>query len=162
FPSGGNFAIGGGMSDVPLKRYAGLQKTFASDIGGAANRKQIGDIYLECLQFLGNAEREELRSRIPGKSYFAFRSGERRSSAVNVRQFAPRARDWKAFTSALDKRDLSKFTPEKITEIIYSVAISFCCYVDLTKQRDQKTPGTFLEYLISHLFAWQLGVNPTT
>lgn len=62
----------------------------------------------------------------------------------------------------MSKRDLNRFTPEKITEIIYSVAISFCCYIDLTKQRDQKTPGTFLEYLISHLFAWQLRVNPTT
>ena len=32
----------------------------------------------------------------------------------------------------------------------------------MTKSRDQKTPGTFFEYLISHLFAWKLGVNPTT
>ena len=150
------------MSDLPLKSYAGLQKTFAADIGGAANQKQIGEIYIESLDFLGSAEREPLRSRIPGKEYFAFRIGDRLSRAVNVRQFAPRARDWQAFTSALNKRNLSKFTPEKITEIIYSVAISFCCYIDLTKQRDQKTPGTFLEYLISHLFAWQLRVNPTT
>ena len=150
------------MSDVPLKSYARLQKTFASDIGGAANRKQIGEIYFGCLDFLANAEREKLRSRIPGKDYFAFRIGDRLSRAVNVRQFSPRPRDWRAFTSALSKRDLNRFTPEKITEIIYSVAISFCCYIDLTKQRDQKTPGTFLEYLISHLFAWQLRVNPTT
>src|SRR5947207_5288568 len=150
------------MSDLPLKSYAGLQKTFAADIGGAANQKQIGEIYLGSLQFLGSATREPLRSRIPGKEYFAFRIGDRLSRAVNMRQFAPRTRDWKAFASALNKRDLSKFTPEKITEIIYSVAISFCCYIDLTKQRDQKTPGTFLEYLISHLFAWQLRVNPTT
>jgi hypothetical protein len=30
------------VSDVPLKSYATLQKTFAADIGGAANRKQLG------------------------------------------------------------------------------------------------------------------------
>ena len=84
------------------------------------------------------------------------------SRAVNAKQFSPDERQVESVHCCARQRDLSRFTPEKIHEIIYSVAIGFCCYVDLTKQRDQKTPGTFLEYLISHLFAWQLGVNPTT
>jgi hypothetical protein len=51
---------------------------------------------------------------------------------------------------------------ERITRIIYSVAASFFCFIDLTKDGDQKTPGTFFEYLIGHLFAWRLDVNPRT
>lgn len=31
----------------------------------------------------------------------------------------------------------------------------------MTKDGDQKTPGTFFEYLIGHLFSRHLGVNPT-
>ncbi len=150
------------MSDVPLKAYAAIQKSFSADIGGADNRKRIGEIYEACLSFLANADREPLHSRIPGKEYFAFRLGDRFSRAVNAKQFVPDDRQWKTFATAAVKRDLSRFTPEKLTNLIYTVAISFCCYIDLTKQRDQKTPGTFLEYLISHLFAWRLRVNPTT
>jgi hypothetical protein len=150
------------MSDVPLKSYAALQKSFSADIGGAENRKAIGEVYAGCLQFLSTARREPLRSLIPGKEYFAFRIGEKLSRAVNTAQFAGDARKWTSFDTAAAKRDLSRFTPDELTRIIYSVAISFCCYIDLTKSRDQKTPGTFFEYLVSHLFAWMLQVNPTT
>lgn len=150
------------MSDIPLKSYAALRKSFSFNIGGAENRKAIGEVYGGCLQFLTTAQREPIRSLITGKEYFAFRIGERLSRAVNVAQFAGEAHQWKSFDAALLKKDLSPFTAEDLTRIIYSVAISFCCYIDLTKSRDQKTPGTFFEYLISHLFAWKLGVNPTT
>lgn len=85
--------------------------------------------------------------------------GEKLSRAVNAVQFAPDPSQWKAFDAALTKGKLDAFEPEQLTTIIYSVAISFCCYIDLTKSRDQKTPGTFFEYLISHLFAWRLGAN---
>src|SRR5205814_8921307 len=53
-------------------------------------------------------------------------------------------------------------SPDQMSRIIYSVAVSFFCFIDLTKQGDQKTPGTFFEYLIGHLFAWRLDVNPKT
>ncbi len=150
------------MCDVPLKSYAALQKSFSSDIGGAANRQAIGELYTACLQFLSTAQREPLRSLIAGKEYFAFRVGEKLSRPVNAALFAGDARQWKSFAAALRKNALDAFKPEDLTRIIYSVAISFCCYIDLTKSRDQKTPGTFFEYLISHLFAWKLRVNPTT
>lgn len=103
-----------------------------------------------------------MRSLIPGKKYFAFRIGDKLSRAVNANLFAADEKQWRGFDSAATKGDLSGFEPEQLTKVIYSVAISFCCYIDLTKSRDQKTPGTFFEYLISHLFAWRLGVNPTT
>lgn len=150
------------MSEIPLKSYATLQKTFGANIGGAENRRGIGEVYRGALDFLRTAKREQLRSLISGKEYFAFRVGEKLSRAVNAVQFAPDPSQWKAFDVALTKGKLDAFEPEQLTTIIYSVAISFCCYIDLTKSRDQKTPGTFFEYLISHLFAWRLGVNPTT
>lgn len=150
------------MSDIPLKSYAALQKSFRADIGGAENRKAIGEVFRGALEFLRSAKREKLRSLIPAKEYFAFRLGEKLSRAVNEAHFVPNHQRWKAFDAALTKGDLGAFTPEELTTIIYSVAISFCCYIDLTKSRDQKTPGTFFEYLVSHLFAWRLGVNPTT
>ena len=71
------------MSDIPLKSYAALQKSFSADIGGAENRKAIGEVYRSALEFLRSAKREKLRSLIPRKEYFAFRFGEKLSRAVN-------------------------------------------------------------------------------
>jgi hypothetical protein len=150
------------MADDPLIAYTALQKTFAADIGGAANRKAIGLVYSACLHFLKKTGREPLVSLIPGKQYFAFTQRNKVSRAVNSELFLGDAKEWAAFDAALQRKKLSGFSPERITQVIYSVAISFCAFIDLTKEGDQKTPGTFFEYLISHLFAWRLGVNPTT
>ncbi|HSH39552.1 MAG TPA: hypothetical protein VK993_12275 [Chthoniobacterales bacterium] len=150
------------MSDIPLKAYGILQKSFWADIPGDENRRNIAEVYRGSLEFLSKCGREALRSLIPGKEYFAFRAGSKLSRAVNARQFGSTLRQWQAFDAALTKRELDRFTPDQLTQIIYTLAMSFCCYVDLTKERDQKTPGTFLEYLVSHLFARRLGVVPTT
>ena len=114
------------MSDIPLKSYAALQKTFAADIGGAANRKVIGEVYHGCREFLKQAKRENLRSMIPTKDYFAFRIGDKLSRAVNAKQFIADESQWKAFDAAVAKNALKRFTPAQITRIVYSAAISFC------------------------------------
>jgi hypothetical protein len=147
---------------MPLTSYAALQKAFTTNIGGVENRARIGEIYRASIEFLARAKREPLNSLIPNKRYFAFRYGKKLSRAVNADQFIAEVSEWTKFDSAASRGSLSKLGPERITKLIYSVAISFCCYIDLTKERDQKTPGTFFEYLVSHLFAWRLGVNPTT
>ncbi|HKP46320.1 MAG TPA: hypothetical protein VJT50_06950, partial [Pyrinomonadaceae bacterium] len=99
---------------------------------------------------------------MPNKTYFAFTSDEKRSRAVNVDLFQPDLREWNEFAAAMEAGNLNGFTADRITRLIYCVAISFCCCVDLIRERDQKTPGTYFEYLIAHLFAWRLNVNPTT
>jgi len=147
---------------MPLTTYVSLQSTFGQDIGGTQNRKLIGEIYSRSLKYLSKSRHEPLRSLIPKKTYFAFRRGNKLSRAVNKSLFVADVSEWKKFDAALTNRSLSKLGPERVTKIIYSVAISFCCFIDLTKDRDQKTPGTFFEYLISHLFAFWLGVKPTT
>ena len=80
---------------------------------------------------------------------------------MNKALFSDHVEEWDRFCDSLDKGDLTGLSADTITRIIYSAAISFCCYVDIHKDGDQKTPGTFFEYLIGHLFAWRLGVNPT-
>ena len=36
----------------------------------------------------------------------------------------------------------------------------FPSYIDIVKQNDKKTPGTFFEYLIGHIFARRFKTNP--
>jgi hypothetical protein len=47
-----------------------------------------------------------------------------------------------------------------MTPFIYTMAMAFCVATDVQKIGDRKTPGTYFEYLVGHLFARELGVNP--
>lgn len=47
----------------------------------------------------------------------------------------------------------NQLSSEEITKVVYSSAMLFCCANDLRSKNDQKTPGTFFEYLIQIVFA---------
>lgn len=144
---------------TPLSAYAVLQDSFSADIKGPANQVSLGKVFTSSCRFLNNLKTVDFSSLISGKQYFAFVQGGKISRAVNKRLFTPVPASWDAFCSELAAPELLSMDHET-KKIIYSVATSFFCYIDLTKEGDQKTPGTFFEYLIGHLFAWRLGVNP--
>lgn len=150
------------MPNDPLITYSKLQKVFSKDVLNENNRELMGECVRAALKDLRNEGIIDLKSRVPQKDYFAFSTKKKNSRAVNKSLFLDNPGEWDNFSTALAKNQLEDFSAEKITKIIYSAAISFCCYVDIHKDGDQKTPGTFFEYLIGHLFAWRLGVNPTT
>jgi hypothetical protein len=149
------------MSNDPLASYSKLQKGFSKDVLNEDNRDLIGECVSAALKDLKNKNKIDLRSLVPQKEYFAFSGKKKFSRAVN-KSLLDDPKEWDDFSAALAKKQFGKFSVERITKIIYSAAISFCCYIDIHKEGDQKTPGTFFEYLIGHLFAWRLGVNPTT
>ena len=151
------------MTPSPLDTYKRLRVTFGRDIKSTANRSLLGENFRASLDFLSVLRREPLISAVPGKNYFAFSNGKKFSRAVNTDLFGDDIAEWIAFEKAIkSKKFLRAFGADRLTRLIYSVAISFCCYVDLTSNGDQKTPGTFFEYLIAHMFAWRLNVNPST
>jgi hypothetical protein len=150
------------MAANPLAIYQKLQAEFHKNVKSEGNRDLIGELFAACSQFLSKAHRLDLTSLVPGKSYFAFKIGKKLSRAVNRDLFVPATEEWKLFCEAIYKKRNPDLESARITRIIYSVAVSFFAFVDLTKQGDQKTPGTFFEYLIGHLFAWRLDVNPKT
>lgn len=149
------------MSKTPLTSYKTLQKQFMSDVANVRNGNLITEIALESLAFLKNQKQLELTSLVPDKRYFAFSKGTKLSRAVNWALFLEDIGTWKEFLGSLSETSVAKLAPLHITKLIYTVAMSFCCYIDLTKDGDQKTPGTFFEYLVGHLFAKRLGLNPT-
>lgn len=150
------------MPVTPLDSYNLLRENFSKDIKSPANRALLGNSFRASLDFLSALHREPLISAVSGKNYFAFSDGKKVSRAVNADLFVDDCAEWDAFEAAIKKKKSPKgFDADRLTRLIYSVAISFCCYIDLTRVGDQKTPGTFFEYLIAHLFAWRLDVNPT-
>lgn len=149
------------MAD-PLTTYEKLKDAFAADVKGEHNQILLGQVFDASLRFLSKCDEKPLKSLVPEKEYFAFALGKKLSRAVNKGLFVPDPAEWEAFRKASAATPVPDMEPERITRIIYSVAGSFFCFIDLTKEGDQKTPGTFFEYLIGHLFAWRLGVNPKT
>jgi hypothetical protein len=145
---------------TPLSAYQELQGAFAADIKNVANQRFLGEVFTASCKYLSHLKTTELRSLIPNKEYFGFTDGKKVSRAVNKRLFLNEPSEWDRFCRGFTAKKAPELDVESITRIIYSVAMSFFCYIDLTKVGDQKTPGTFFEYLIGHLFAWRLEVNP--
>lgn len=148
------------MSATPLSAYEDFQDTFASDVKSIANQQSIGKIFAASCHYLAKLKTVELRSLVPKKEYFAFTDGKKVSRAVNKRLFVGEPMKWDSFCRSIAAKKKLDWDADAITRVIYSVAVSFFCYIDLTKEGDHKTPGTFFEYLIGHLFGWRLDVNP--
>jgi hypothetical protein len=158
--------MGGGLP-APRDRieelYRRLQKAQASDLRAASVSRLLGELLAECVSVTQHYKRVPLSTSIPGKTYFAFEgSGGKISRAVNADLYRPKLEDWRRLIRALGSSNFRGLTEQALTRTIYSAAISFCVVIDLTRKGDQKTPGTYFEYLIGHLFASRLAVNPTT
>ncbi|MGO9482090.1 MAG: hypothetical protein ACLP05_09970 [Candidatus Kryptoniota bacterium] len=149
------------MARTPLSAYRELQKNFIADVKSENNGTLITAIARDSVSFLKKQGHVNLRSLVPNKSYFAFSKGKKISRAVNRDLFIDDIDAWQRFLDSINDKAIAKIEPLLANKLIYTVAISFCCFIDLTKEGDQKTPGTFFEYLIGHLFAKRLAVNPT-
>ncbi len=150
------------MPTNPMTFYAEIQKGYFKDVKGDRNQRLLGELYKASSTFLSKLDRVNLTSAVSGKKYFAFTLKRKLSRAVNSDLFGDHVSKWEKLDHAVTSHSLSKWDSETITRLLYSAAISFCCFVDLTKDGNQKTPGTFFEYFIGHLFARRLGIDPQT
>jgi hypothetical protein len=130
----------------------------------------VAELCLSSLNLL-HVEGEEipLTSFVPQKEYFAFRrtitTGKHKdvvriSRPINRYLFI---RDTGVFETGLShflSGDYSLLGEPETTRLLYTCAMSFCAVNDIHKLGDKKTPATFFELLISHLFARQFGVRP--
>lgn len=139
-----------------------LRKAFSADIKSSNTRDLLTGCFAASLNFLKRSPKVQLVSLVPGKQYFAFSRQKKLTRAVNADLYAADLSEWESFTRNAFPGKIRRFDAERITRLVYTVAMSFCCSVDLLRVGDQKTPGTFFEYLIAHLFAHQLQTNPKT
>lgn len=145
-----------------LRVYDALKASAQKALLAPENAALIDTVYTESLRTIVNLDREPLKSLVDDKRYFAFRRGRKLSRAINEGLFVPDHAEWLALREAMRREDLGGFTSARINRILYTMAISFCAAIDLVKDGDQKTPGTFFEYFVAHFFAWRVGVEPTT
>jgi len=140
--------------------YKKLQSSFPKDQQSDAITQHIKDISLRSLSYLRDKARKDLISKIQGKEYFSFSHRDRISRPVNSALFRDDPKQVEKFLRALSMNSYEEIPSEDITKACYSIAMGFCCVVDLNKAGDQKTPATFFEYFIGHMFAKRFGINP--
>lgn len=149
--------------------YKGLQKVCRSgDYKSITNIHLLEKTFKDSLDYLINQNKENLLSTITGKTYFAFKKKNKLSRPINTRLYIPETQEIKNMFEVLKsstpknvKDYFNTLEPDKITSLVYTIAISFCCATDLVKDGDQKTPGTFFEYFIGSIFAKLLNINPS-
>ena len=118
-------------------------------------------LYQECELLLSTKEKILLNSQIKDKSYFSFLNANKLSRPINKNLYQASTSDKvNVFFKKLCSNKITDFSSNDITSIVYRIAINFCASIDVLKDGDQKTPGTYFEYLMGHLFSINFGVKP--
>jgi hypothetical protein len=125
----------------------------------------IAEIVSECASFLA-AETNvlPLKSLVEGKSYFAFRHRDtksRTSRPVNEDLYIADPQDMSQHLDQLQANPAMDWLPaDECNRFLYTLAMAFCVFNDVTSDQDKKTPGTYFELLVGHLLALTFGVQP--
>lgn len=152
-----------------LKREAGplrapfeaLKASAKGDCLGESTGRLILELVRVSLTYLKNeAEPIDLISRVPGKDYFSYTlksASDKPSSPINRAFFNPNLGTIEAQWAAWEVGKPTK----GLTNLIYTMASCYRAASELFDRGDKKGPATYFEILVGHLFARELGVNPT-
>lgn len=144
-----------------LKTAAKTRQTgIALDLFDPGVTDCLDDLYSSCLEYLIKVDRENLLSKVADKEYFSFVKAGKLSRPINKGIFEQNELQVAKFFNCLKNREFSSMTAFELSTVCYTIASSFCAIIDLEKIGDQKTPGTFFEYFIGHIFARLLNCNP--
>ncbi len=139
------------------KALTGLTKK--QQLRSADVAAQLAKLCLEAATFAADdLNVDEVVSKVPGKRYGVLRSGDKRSRPINLDLYdAQFAEDFLATKSLADVEELA---PAERNRLLYSMVMSFCAANDILKTNDQKSPGTFFEVFVGHLFSAKYGIDP--
>jgi hypothetical protein len=149
------------MNNSILKIYDEIKSIFKENNESRAVSHLFHSLYYECENLLQSKEKIPLNSQIPNKSYFSFEDNKKLTRPINKKLYDIVSSDMvNDFFEKLKNGSVTEIKAEDITAIVYRIAINFCVSIDIIKQSDQKTPGTYFEYLMGHLFSINFEVKP--
>ncbi len=142
--------------------YTRLKGHHNSQLGSESFETELMLLARFCHGYLQDKNRVPLISKVVGKEYFSFIKDLKTSRPVRVDLFSEDSREIDTFFKALKLDQFHSVYRATIERAVYTIAISFCAIIDLEKNGDQKTPGTFFEYFIGHCYSKKLKVTPRT
>jgi len=150
------------MSKRIFEIYEQIKTVFKENRESRANSHLFLELFYECNNLLSTFDRESLVSQIENKEYFSYKKGNKLTRSINKHLYDSVTEEMlKDFFEKLKCNSITELNPSIITAIVYRIAISFCVAIDILKESDQKTPGTYFEYLIGHLFSIHFEVKPS-
>lgn len=146
----------------PISQYEQLQKVFWQNQRSSETKDGFRAVLAACVELLAGSTREQLVSQVAGKEYFAFVLNGRSSRAVNTALYEEEnlLDRWTNFVVSLEQGRERIAEPAPANRLIYTVAMAFCCSVDVLSSGDQQRPGTYFSYLVAFLFAHVFRLNP--
>ena len=149
------------MNNNILKIYDQIKSVFKEIKEPEAISHLFQELFNECEHLLSSKEKVLLNSQIINKEYFSYGENRKLTRPINKNLYDHATDNMvNSFFEKLKINSITDITAENITFIVYRIAISFCAAIDIIKESDQKTPGTFFEYLMGHLFSINFGVKP--
>jgi hypothetical protein len=132
----------------------------AADMNSATTRAALTQIISVSLDFTAQADLVPLVSKVPGKQYAMLVREGRTSRPINLGLY----RDDLTADELLAPifSPVAGADPHLLDECLYTAAMSFPLACDLAGSGNKKSPGTYFEIFVAHLFATQFNVNPRT
>jgi hypothetical protein len=149
------------MSNNIFRIYDEIKSIFKENIESRAISHLFQELYYECESILSSKEKSPLNCQIPNKEYFSFVENKKLTRPINKKLYDYGTSDLiNDFFDKLKTNAITEISANNITALVYRIAINFCAVIDITKENDQKTPGTYFEYLMGHLFYINFEVKP--
>ncbi|MFL1484733.1 hypothetical protein [Marinobacter sp. LN3S78] len=149
------------MHDVQKQYKALTNLTKTTDLGSQAIAEKLERLCSEAAKFAAEELTiEEVNSKVPGKRYGVLRrpSDGKRSRPINLDRYnALLAED---FLKSKGLADIEDLEANERSCLLYSMVMSFCAANDILKSGDKKSPGTFFEIFVGHLFSAKYDLNP--
>ena len=139
-----------------LKRQVSRKKGFGPEMHGL-----LFDVIGAAGRALGDCEQVELPTPLEGKTYHKLvaKNGYESRPINSTLASESLEESGKVFRELLLGRR-KDFTAEQITRSAYTVGISCCAGIDVTKRSDRKTQGSLFEWICAMLMEGVLGVRP--
>lgn len=145
-------------------------RDFGDALKSGAPAETVNDLFCRLVEvaydFLSQAEKSPLTSQVPDKEYFQFKATigttKKKTRAVNKALWMEDPAECLAVVKAILTLRQTPIEASRLNSGIYSAVISFLGVIDLLKTGDQKTPGTFFEYVIRHILECFFGITAVT
>jgi hypothetical protein len=140
-----------------LKRAAGIS------LMAAATGVELAHICELSLDFiLKYSDMVPLVSKVPGKKYMMARLKTSLKASRPINEGLFDASIARSEIEGILRGETANYAEDELQRKLYTIAMSYLAARDLVAIGDKKSPATFFEFLIGHLVASKLKVNPTT
>ena len=147
---------------VAKEIFSELKDAVKKDYSSDKTSGLIAELYTESQKYLNaNCELKDLVSKVQGKEYLSFVSKDNRlSRPLNKALYVIDENESDKIVDSFMTNTYATLERIELVRLLYTIGMTFPCFIDVTKKGDRKTPGSYFEYFVGHIIAKRFGANP--